>query len=578
MADSNPTLDALNASAPTGQEYVLGGNGYVLVDKATGEPIDKGAYTASNGVLANAIYNNPVTSDSSSIVNKENQLGNDINSAYLESLNKSDRFLLDRQNYDISAANANYERELAALGITQANESGNFNSKLQKLGAYLGNSSYEIGAIANLNIQHKREMELLGSKRDALIQAAKDAYTTGHTDIAEKINNEQRALRKEIEDKNQRYLDNSLKILETNRAERESLAKRNKEKISANAPAVADYINSLPDEASKEKYITEHATALGITADELKSGIADYTQKQNDKIDSKILDISEKIPGLVTNLDIKNHDIATVLNKYSKSDYYKNLTSKSKAESDKAIADAIVAQNKSNPSSETEALTFCAGQLKNSGTGTLPAACSSKIDSYGVIKKIADNISLKKGTIVNDDGFRIDIGLGGLATNLSATYSILERLPRVKEILNELKTNPAAAFVKGVAGGLGSKSDLQVEFESLIRQLNSDYAQAKSGVAVSEQEAKRLAEQLSKTSNYKDYNLTQLQTFEDGLKTAVRSVLALKGLNLYGTDLRTSREIAADNKKIVDDFTKAAKAQGKSDQEIKDLLKQNGFQ
>lgn len=197
--------------------------------------------------LPGAINNTPppqgTTTSADSSYNAVNNQGNTINNlsnnppggsfnptfdpntdpTTLDNIATGNKIYTDRQaalqaqrDAEIAALTQEYSSGKSKLGETQANETGSTNRNLLYL-QQGGQSASAATYLNKLELSHQQEMDTFTAKYNAAVQAAKNAYNDKDFQLAETEAKNASEIKKQAADRNQQFLDNSLKIrTETN--------------------------------------------------------------------------------------------------------------------------------------------------------------------------------------------------------------------------------------------------------------------------------------------------------------------------------------------------------------------------
>lgn len=107
-------------------------------------------------------------------------------SDYKASLDQRIEELAVRRKEDQEFINDRYDKQIADTEQDQANEAGGVRSKLVRMGGFLGESASHVGALVDLNQQHRDEINYLESQRTTELAEARRAYADQEFDLAER--------------------------------------------------------------------------------------------------------------------------------------------------------------------------------------------------------------------------------------------------------------------------------------------------------------------------------------------------------------------------------------------------------
>ncbi len=134
--------------------------------------------------------------------------------------------LAARRAEEIKSINEQFDSTIKQTKKDQYNETESNKVALQRIGGYLGGTVSAVGALNNLAETHRTDIATLEAKRAAAIRAANQAIDDEEFKVAQAKAKEARDISNEIEDRNQKFFDNALKLSAENR--NSDVAMRNK--------------------------------------------------------------------------------------------------------------------------------------------------------------------------------------------------------------------------------------------------------------------------------------------------------------------------------------------------------------
>lgn len=218
-------------------------------------------------------------SSSAPIRVEENKLKTDIDNAYnsidpknadvsgaLTDLGKQEQdFIKERMDAiermgeaNVKGINEAADSNIAGVQGEQVREKGTFNVGLARIGGYLGGSASSMGAINNLEKQHRVEIATLESKRQAAIQAAKNATAEQAYALAKDYMKSVRDTESEIQKRKDTFFNQTLQYTQNQRQNQEFVAKQandeldmlvtaGKEPTTDDVMTLAGRLNTSPD-------------------------------------------------------------------------------------------------------------------------------------------------------------------------------------------------------------------------------------------------------------------------------------------------------------------------------------------
>jgi len=256
-----------------------------------------------------AALTNPIISGTA-VKNDINALGNDINTmtnnAGLTSNNEAlNKLLTDRMNQmeesykaDIGGIKTAYEEANRIQTDRQTKDyAGRATGLVTSGGGFLGTTQSHQGVLQNLSDTFTNEKNALMAKRDAALQAARDAHDSKAFDIAKEQLTLAKNTEQEIYNRQKDFAEQKLALARENRAQTEFDMGLTDKKIQAYANmSDADFAKQNPEEIAllDKNYFTGYTTnkrAIEKKAQDIK------TSKDAIALDSDILDMRLKMPA-----------------------------------------------------------------------------------------------------------------------------------------------------------------------------------------------------------------------------------------------------------------------------------------
>lgn len=440
----------------------------------------------------------------------------------------------------------------------QAGETGQFTNVLARIGGYLGQGSAATGAMKKLAAEHRSELSSLTAQRAQAVRAATNAANEGLFEIAKLRAQEAKDIEETIYNRQKDFFTQTIQAQQAFR-EQERFSREQAETI---APDILSEYSAIDDPVKQKQFILQAAADNRINPRVLLSEVERYRSEKNKELNSTIMDLVRDFPGAgVTMNDIQSGNFDTVIEKVTNSSRYKNLELLEKAQTDKALAEAVAAAALSDPSSVAADYEYFAEQLAISGT--MPPNAPKSPGAKGIINERAKQIaqeSLADGAVIDKfTGFQVKPGKlsDQQKQTISGATSVLDRSQDMRRFLDEITTFPGKGTV--VKGGriVSLSSTDQERFDAIAADVLSQFMLARSGLAVTEQEALRLEKIIPKTGLWKEYNVARLDEFENSMRTTLRKTMDPWNVTIKGYELRTPEEIEEDLQQYDEDGPQA---------------------
>lgn len=392
----------------------------------------------------------------------------------------------------------------------------------------------------------------LKQKGNQLIAEAMQARNEQQFKVLSKKMDEYRANKKEMRDQ---LIETQKLAMDMDKNAREA-AKMAREEQQAQlemiAPSLSESLRGITDPEEQSQFIVDYANRIGIDPAKLDSFMIKYKNDADKEIRSSLGELATNYPDSgVTMNDILDADFGTVLDKVMNSRSYQLGNELTKAKINESLAAAAKAWKSANGQDELlSGLDYWAEQMAT--TGALPAGAPAEIKAnVGLVQALAKQVELPGGTVVDaTTGFKKKLA-AKTEDAFSAGNAILGQLPELRDALKQIYTFPAGGAIKGAAGLVGLKSVAQERFDTIVSNLTSQLALARSGQAVSESEYQRLLNLLPKTGTWKGYNVERLYNFENGLRAELTSRLNANGARINGVDTRPDTAVKAEDGQFV---------------------------
>jgi hypothetical protein len=203
------------------------------------------------------------------------------------------RQLAIRRETETKAINAAFDETKRQTEISQNKETESTKVGLTRIGGYLGGSASSIGALNNLAETHRLDLSALESKRVSAIQSAQNAIDDQQFKVAQAKSQEAKDLAKQIDDRNQQFFDNALKLTQESRLQSNQDFSQSLDVVDRIAPTIYTTIQSM-SESDAAKFLNQAATTLKIDPNLLMG-----------KVNALGIDLSEKTRTAVTQLAAK---------------------------------------------------------------------------------------------------------------------------------------------------------------------------------------------------------------------------------------------------------------------------------
>ncbi len=318
-----------------------------------------------------AVTANQIVSSSDSVVADENRVKGEVaglsaptpNEAaakkasedYLKILDDRAAALEKRRLSEIDLINQQFADIKRQTENEQAKERGTTNVALARVGGYLGTQMSAVGVLNNLAQTHRTEIASLEAKKAAAIAAAQNAIDDKQFDIAKAKAQEAKDLIKDINDRRDKFFDQSMKIIEEQRAQdsleetkKQNAWKNSLETIDRITPTIVESIADM-SEGDARNYIQSAAKDLGLDPNLLQGEVNAVLADRRTEEKKSIIELAQKYPGANINPETDNFLAATT--KVRGSDEYK--LDIARAEADLANTKSLIAE-RSRSASETK--------------------------------------------------------------------------------------------------------------------------------------------------------------------------------------------------------------------------------
>lgn len=126
-----------------------------------------------------------------------------------------------RREQEVASLNEQFDELRTTTVGAQKRETGTFATGLSRIGGFLGESASSIGALRNLATEHRAELKSLASKRATAINEANQAITDKQFELAREKAEAAKDFEKEIDDRRNKFFDQSLKLTQEQRQQDE---------------------------------------------------------------------------------------------------------------------------------------------------------------------------------------------------------------------------------------------------------------------------------------------------------------------------------------------------------------------
>lgn len=269
--------------------------------------------TAANNLTTNTTTSNgnPFISTSDSIQQKEdattgvvnnlnanNAATTDAHNVYIQTLQQEQANLTAQNAMEVESINKDFDAQAAALKTTQTGETAQEANIQQRSGGYLGQGASQTGALISLNQTHISEQGQLESKRQAAVQAANDAIDAKQYVVAESLAKEAKDYAAAIKQNQQDYLDNQIKIQQSQQSAQDAAQKTADNSLKAFSMLTPDEVSKIdPSQLTK---IDQAYGVPGFAINYIKvTSAANAAKSQTDLVDAqqKMLTLLQDIPA-----------------------------------------------------------------------------------------------------------------------------------------------------------------------------------------------------------------------------------------------------------------------------------------
>jgi len=204
--------------------------------------------------------------------------------------------LEERRKAEIEGINASFDATKVKTEDAQNREKGTTNVALMRAGGYLGTQISGVGVLNNLAQTHRQEITALEAKRAAAIREANNAIDDKSFELARKKAEEVKNLDKEINDRRNKFFDQSIKLSEEIRQTESSTLKNAIDRSERIAPTLLESIAGM-DETQSLNYIISAAKDLRIDPNLLMGEVNKLSAERAEKEAAQVVSLATKYPS-----------------------------------------------------------------------------------------------------------------------------------------------------------------------------------------------------------------------------------------------------------------------------------------
>jgi len=236
---------------------------------------------------------------------------------YIKLIEEQMKALEAQRTAEIASINASFDETKRQTEEEQKREKGTTNVALFRVGGYLGTQVSAVGVLNNLAQTHRNELSALEGKRQSVIQAASSAINDKQFALARAKAQEVKDLDKEINDRRNKFFEQSMSIVREQRLEdqaaeqrRQNAFKNSLDTIGRVAPTILEDINGL-DEATARDYILGAAKDLQLDPNLLIGEVNALGVARRETEQKEVTTLASKYPSADINPDEDSFTSAT---------------------------------------------------------------------------------------------------------------------------------------------------------------------------------------------------------------------------------------------------------------------------
>lgn len=229
----------------------------------------------------------------------------------------------------------------------QAREFASTTTTLARIGGFLGGVASHVGALNNLAASHRTELASLEAKKADAIQAANSAISEKQFKLAREKADEIKSLDKDIEDRRNKFFDQSMQIIREKRLQEEEDRQKAQQDFknqlditSRVAPTVVEALEQFDSEVEAANYIQNFARDLKIDPNILIGEVNKIAAERREDATKAVISLAQKYPDAgISTTDI--FEVAAEKVRTKSKSYQLDIT---KAETDIANSRSLMAK------------------------------------------------------------------------------------------------------------------------------------------------------------------------------------------------------------------------------------------
>jgi len=477
------------------------------------------------------------------------------------------------QQFDVQIQNAQIQgNQLVGAVTTQGNVNGT-----ARYAPSVATSAIQSTIAAN--------MRIIGGLESDKMKAVSEAQLAQANADFDKLD-KQRAAYSDAQDKQRTVLQdtydnlvkqNQLSIAQQqNQREEKAAALDLSTKTAENfAPSILKQLNALPDQASRDNFIQQFATAHNIDPATLSGVVQKYNDNVNQSMKSAMYSMLADNPRAGISMDdINGNNIQKVAAKVAQGPDWRLKTASQQADITEKLASAAIAQAQVSMMRDPNTITSLATATLNNG-GTVPASTPAYMIPVvlSAARQMAPTV-LPKGAIVGTDGMPKQISQES-QTQIQAGMQLYKAINDMKNLQPKIITGPGASYLYGAGELIGLTPTEVTAYQNDAGIIAQNYDVLKGGVRGGSSAAL-----MDKAQNYvpnvdqlSQYNDADAATLQNAVIAGIRDVLGTNGVQLNNFPIMTDAEKST----LTSSITAQGKAAGYSQSDIDAALQAHGL-
>jgi len=208
-----------------------------------------------------------------------------------------------RRKAEVESIERSFEEQKRLTTESQRKETGTFSSTLMRIGGFLGGSASHTGALINLANTHRQELDALEGKKAAAIQQANNAITDKQFELARLKVQEVKDLEKEIDNRRNKFFDQTMKVIEEERQQEEARRQADKQVFDRSlsiidrvASTVISALGTFDNEEDQVNYLRGAAQTYGVDLDLLRGKVDDLRADRDEESRKQVISLAQKYP------------------------------------------------------------------------------------------------------------------------------------------------------------------------------------------------------------------------------------------------------------------------------------------